>query len=184
MRESKYLKDDISNIQKLIAIPVFKDFEVESLKGLLKVSRIREYEHGELIIKEGEHDTLLYFLYSGQVKIVKHGKVLADLKRCGDIFGEMGMIGGFDRSASAFAIGKTVCLTTDALKINDITGKDRLAFSYILYRIFAEIITKRLKITTDELIKTKEELARMKSRKNTPPPALSILQQSYSNCAP
>ena len=164
MRESKYLNADSANIQKLMAIPVFKDFEVESMGDLLKVSKIREYEHGEQIIVEGEHDPWLYFLYSGGVKIVKHGKVLADLRCCGDVFGEMGMVDGSDRSASAFAIGKTVCLTTDAIKITAITGQDRLAFHFILYRIFADIVTERLKSTTDELIKTKEELAKLKSR--------------------
>lgn len=164
MRESKYLQSDIKNIQKLLAIPVFKDFEVESLGELLNASKIRKYEHGERIIKEGEHDSWLYFLLSGRVRITKHEKVLADLRRSGDVFGEMGMIGGFARSAFASAIGKTTCLAIDASKLDDITGKDKLAFSYTLYRIFAEIVTERLKSTTDELMKANEELARLKGR--------------------
>jgi len=164
MRESKYLKDDIKNIQKLVAIPVFKDFEVGSLGELLNASKLRVYDNEEWVIKEGGHDPWLYFLLSGRVRITKNGKVLADLRRSGDVFGEMGMIGGFDRSASAFAIGETTCLTIDASKVDDITGKDRLAFSYTLYRIFAEIVTERLKSTTEELIKANEELARLKGR--------------------
>lgn len=40
MRESRYLKDDAKNIQKLMAIPVFNDFEVASLGELLKISKI------------------------------------------------------------------------------------------------------------------------------------------------
>jgi len=168
MRESRYLKDDPKNIQKLMTIPVFKDFEVESLGELLKISKIREYENGEQIIKEGQHDPWLYFLHTGRVKIVKHEQVLADLRRCGDVFGEMGMIGGFERSASAFAVGDTTCLATDASKIEDITGKNRLAFNYVLYWIFAEILTERLKSTTDELVKVKKELAKLKSGENVP----------------
>jgi len=164
MRESKYLKDDIKNIQKLVAIPVFKDFEVQNLGELLNASKIRKYEHGEVIIKEGEHDPWLYFLLSGRVRISKHSKLLADLRRSGDVFGEMGMIGGFDRSASAIAVGETSCLTIDASRLDAITGKGRLAFSYTLYRIFAEIVTDRLKTTTDELMRANEEIARLKGR--------------------
>jgi len=149
-----------------MAIPVFKDFEAASLGELLKISKIRQYENGEQIIEEGQHDPWLYFLHAGRVKIVKRGQVQADLRRCGDVFGEMGMIGGFERSASAFAVGDTTCLATDASKIEDITGKNRLAFNYILYRIFAEIVTERLKSTTDELVKVKKELAKLKSREN------------------
>ena len=168
MRESKYLKDDPKNIQKLMTIPVFKDFEVASLGELLKISKMREYQDGEQIIKEGQHDPWLYFLHTGRVKIVKHGEVLADLRRCGDVFGEMGMIGGLERSASAFAVGETTCLATDASKIEDITGKNRLAFNYVLYWIFAEILTERLESTTDELVKVKKELAKLKSGENMP----------------
>ena len=166
MRESRYLKDDSKNIQQLMTIPVFKDFEVASLRELLKISKIRQYQNGEQIMKEGQHDPWLYFLQTGRVKIVKHGQVLVDLRRCGDVFGEGGMIGGFGRSASAFAVGDTTCLATDASKIEDIAANNKLAFNYILYRIFAEIVTERLMSTTDELVKVKKELAQLKSRKN------------------
>ena len=42
MRETKYLKDDAKNIQKLAGIPIFKDFETRLLGELLKLSKIRE----------------------------------------------------------------------------------------------------------------------------------------------
>ncbi|MFC1817403.1 cyclic nucleotide-binding domain-containing protein [Thermodesulfobacteriota bacterium] len=100
MRETKYLKDDIQNIQKLATVPIFKDFETEILRELLKLSKIREYEDDELIIREGELDHWLYFLFSGSVKITKKGNVLKVLKRKWDIFGEMAIVGGIDRSAS------------------------------------------------------------------------------------
>jgi len=166
MRESKYLKDDASNIQKLTSLPIFKDFEMGALGGLLRLSKIREYADGEIIIKEGALDQWLYFLLSGQVKIVKAGKLLQTLKRRGDVFGEMGMLGGLDRSASVYAIGPTVCLTTDASRIENVSGNDRLAFGFILYRIFAEIVTERLRLTSDDLVKAKKEIAELNERLN------------------
>ena len=59
MLESKYLKDNIENIQKLLAIPALKNFETKSLQKLLRLSKIREYEDAELIIKEGDLDPWL-----------------------------------------------------------------------------------------------------------------------------
>ncbi len=165
MRESKYLKDDAQNIQKLVSLPIFKDFETGLLGGLLRLSKIREYKDGEIIIKEGDLDQWLYFLLSGQVKIVKDGKLLQTLKRRGDVFGEMGMLGGLDRSASVYAIGATVCLTTDASRIESVSGNDRLAFGYILYRIFAEIVTERLRSTSENLVKAKSEIATLQKRR-------------------
>ncbi len=163
MRESNYLIDNVENIKKLMTIPVLKKFEVENLAGLLKVSKVREYAHGEQIIVEGEHPHWLYILYSGQVRIVKNETVLVDLEQCGEMFGEMGIIGGNDRSASAFAVGPTVCLATDVSRIDEITGRDRIAFGYVLYRILAEIVTTRLKSTTEELMSVKDELALLKN---------------------
>jgi CRP-like cAMP-binding protein len=164
MRESKYLKDDVANIKKLMSIPVLKEFEAEKLARLLKVSKVREYAPGEQIIAEGEHSHWLYILYSGKVRIVKKKAVLADLAQCGEMFGEMGIISGYDRSASAYAVSPTVCLATDVSRIDELTGRDRIAFGYILYRILAEIVTNRLQSTTEELIRVRDELAGLKQR--------------------
>ena len=87
--------------------------------------------------------------------------MLVDLGQCGEMFGEMGIIGRSDRSASAFAVGHTVCLATDVSRIDEITGRDRIAFGYVLYRILSEVVTGRLKSTTEELIKVKDELVRL-----------------------
>ncbi len=56
MLESKFLKDNIENIQKLMSLPPLRNFETKSLRQLLKMSKIREYAHGELIIREGDID--------------------------------------------------------------------------------------------------------------------------------
>ena len=73
MIESKYLKDNLENIQKLMTIPALRNFETRSLAKLLKLSKIREYENGELIIQEGDHDPWLYFLLKGKIRILKEG---------------------------------------------------------------------------------------------------------------
>ena len=56
-----------------MSIPALKNFEARNLGKLLKLSKIREYEDGEIIITEGDIDPWLYFLLSGKIKIVKEG---------------------------------------------------------------------------------------------------------------
>jgi hypothetical protein len=56
MIESRYLKDNIENIQKLMTIPALQNFETHSLSNLLKLSKIRQYQEGEVIIQEGDSD--------------------------------------------------------------------------------------------------------------------------------
>lgn len=172
MIESKYLKDNVQNIQRLLAIPGLKDFETRNLAKLLRLSKIREYEDGELIIKEGEEDPWLYFLLSGRLTIKKNNIEIARLDRVGEIFGEMRIVDFQNRSASVYAEGRTLCLGVDTsakgrLATASVEERDaRLDFLLLLYRIFAEYMSIRLRATNDELIKAKTEIEKLK--KSTP----------------
>lgn len=165
MLESRYLKDNIENIQKLLAIPALKNFETKSLGKLLRLSKIREYEDGERIIKEGDRDPWLYFLLSGKIKITKEGLEIGSLNKKGEIFGEMRIIDSMGRSATVQAVGKTTCLAIDTsakkrLSLGSSTD-ERLDFLLLLYRIFAEFMSIRLRATNEELIMAKKKVKRL-----------------------
>lgn len=164
MKESKFLKDTMQNIEKLLTIPMMKEFETKSLGNILRQSKVRQYEDGEVIIKEGDAEPWLYFLLSGEVQVDKEGETLATLKRKGDVFGEMGMLTDSYRSASAKAIGETICLVTDSSQINDFSPNDKLAFCCILYRVLAEVVTERLKKSSEEIVRLKKENDDLKER--------------------
>jgi CRP-like cAMP-binding protein len=168
MIESKYLKDNVQNIQRLMAIPGLKDFETRNLAKLLRLSKIREYEDGELIIREGEEDPWLYFLLSGRIKIKKNDVEIARIDRVGEIFGEMRIVDFQNRSASVYADGRTICLGVDTsakgrLATATVEERDaRLDFLLLLYRIFAEYMSIRLRATNDELVKARTDLEKLK----------------------
>ncbi|MFP3981253.1 MAG: cyclic nucleotide-binding domain-containing protein [Desulfobacterales bacterium] len=166
MIESKYLKDNVQNIQRLMNLPGLKDFETRNLAKLLRLSKIREYEDGEVIIREGDNDPWLYFLLSGELIIKKQGVEIGRLSQVGEIFGEMRIIDSLTRSASVYADGRTICLCVDTSakgRLSSSTQRDeRLDFLLLLYRIFAEYMSIRLRATNDELFKAKNELLKLK----------------------
>ena len=97
MRESKYLRDNAENIRKLMAIPMLKDFEVENLSGLLKVSKIREYAHGERIIEEVGRS------------IADLGKILAELQNLqGDETAPSGLVKIREELDQTLAVARSV----------------------------------------------------------------------------
>ena len=165
MLESKYLKDNIENIQKLLAIPALKNFETRSLQKLLRLSKIREYEDGELIIEEGDQDPWLYFLLSGKIRVSKEGLTINTIGKKGEIFGEMRIVDSMKRSATVSALGKTICLAVDTSAKNRISDQDtldeKLDFLLLLYRIFAEYMSIRLRLTNEELITAKKKIKRL-----------------------
>ena len=64
----------------------------------------------------------------------------------------MGAIECAPRSATAVAHGDTVCLATDIYYIEQLSGMDKLAFGYVIYRVFASVLASRLRTTTSELV--------------------------------
>jgi CRP/FNR family transcriptional regulator, cyclic AMP receptor protein len=164
MKESKSLQATLDNIHKLMEIPILKDFKVDHLENLIKKSKVRSYQDGEEIIKEGDEDRWLYFILSGSVRILKNNQELASLKRIGDMFGEMSLLNTSKRSSSAYAAGDTICFATDASSITTLAGEDKYAFCYLLYRAFATVLADRLRTTSDELVKTKSELSQTKKQ--------------------
>ncbi len=163
MIESEYLKDNLKYVEKLKKIPSFEDFSDKDLLGILEMSKLRQYEPGEVILKEGGYDSWIFFLISGKIKVVKNDESLSILKRTGDVFGEMGIIDASPRSATIYSVDKTVCLATDASYIDRLSGNDKYIFSSILYRVFSQILAERLRETSAELIKAKEEIERLKA---------------------
>jgi len=150
MLESKYLTDNVQNIQKLMVIPALRKFETKNLGKLLRLSKIRQYEDGEMIIKEGDLDKWLYFLLSGKIRVVKGGVDLSAIEKMGEMFGEMRLID---------SLSSTVCLAVDTSAAGKRGFEDERAdFLLLLYRMFAEFASYRLRLTNDELIKFKKDL--------------------------
>ena len=47
------------------------------------------------------------------------------------------------------------CIAVDTEYVDKLTGNDKLAFGYIMYRVFSEILADRLRSLTKELIAIK-----------------------------
>ena len=155
MKESKSLEGHQKIIDDLRKMPVFEPLKQEDLNSLLRMSKLRMYQSGETIIEEGNVDYWMYFLVYGKVRITKKNKEVAIIRRRGDVFGEMRFIDSSPRSASALAVGETVCIAVDTDYIDKLSGNDKITFGYVLYRIFSEILADRLRQATKELMDLK-----------------------------
>ena len=158
MIESKYLKNDVKNIQRLLVIPTLQKFETESIGRLLKLSKIRSYEKGECIIREGDEDPWLYFLLSGRARVEKEGEEIFKIDKV-----------GASRSASVYAEIPTTCLAINTsgkrgFGVSESGGRD-VDFLLLLYRIFSEFVSARLRITNEELVEAKKEIKELKQHK-------------------
>lgn len=149
-------------------LPVFAQLHVSHTEGMIGFSKLIEYLPGDAIFLEGEHDTCFYVLISGSVRIIKDGVLLSNLKRSGDVFGEMILTDYSERSASVYAEKKATCLRVDMSYLKTLTLNERDVFLSVLYRNFVEVLTHRLKKTTNELVVARGEIARLKPKHTHP----------------
>lgn len=142
-----------------MSIPPLKKFETQSLGQLVRLSKVREYDPGEIIIEEGEDDQWIYFLLSGSVKVIKQGVPVARIDQEGSLFGELRILDRMARSATVRAESKTLCLAVDTGATDRLATEDERAnLLLMLYRVFSEFISVRLRSTTDELIRAKRTI--------------------------
>jgi CRP/FNR family transcriptional regulator, cyclic AMP receptor protein len=155
MKETDYLLGNEQIIGDLKKMAIFEPFTQDELQTLLNMSKLRTYISGEKIIQEGNVDPWVYFLIYGKVRIIKKEKSITIMRRRGDVFGEMRFIDSSPRSATAIAEEDVACIAVDTEYVEQLAGDDRIAFGYIMYRVFSEILAERLRAVTKELIEIK-----------------------------
>lgn len=152
-------------VEKLKSIGTFSHFTDEVLKGqFLPLCKLVNFEAGSFLIREGEFDPMIFFLLAGHVRILKNNEAVYELKRSGDVFGEMTAIDGAARSASVIAVKPTTCLTLDSSMIEKLEPGSREKFLSILYRVFAEKLAERLRNANTHIARLKEENDKLKKR--------------------
>jgi type IV pilus assembly protein PilZ len=106
------------------------------------------FQDGQLIVKEGNPGDWVYVILSGNVEISKSvdgKKVVIELLNKGEIFGELGFLGGTKRTASARAVGPTQIGLIDRasldLEYNQLSSEFRAILQAIVER-FIKMVDK------------------------------------------
>lgn len=89
----------------------FKGLSLKEIKQILAIAHIKRYKSGEIIFMKEDIGSQFFIVKSGKIKIftsigTEKRKTFAFLKK-GDFFGEMSLLGGKVRSASAQAVEET-----------------------------------------------------------------------------
>ncbi|HFE66692.1 MAG TPA: Crp/Fnr family transcriptional regulator [Chloroflexi bacterium] len=111
----------------------------------------RRYTQGAIIFNEGDPGEVLYMIQTGQVRIFIHGLDGSETSvilfgRPGDIFGELAVIDGLPRSATAAALDDTVLLT-----INREAFRQHMRHMPQLAYNFMQELTRRVRYNTQQM---------------------------------
>jgi flavin reductase (DIM6/NTAB) family NADH-FMN oxidoreductase RutF len=94
----------------LASLPVFSSLPPEVLGPILASGQERRFAAGDTIIREGDPGDELFVILDGEVRIERGGRPLHTFST-GEFFGELSVLDGRARSASAVAVTDVRCLT-------------------------------------------------------------------------
>ncbi len=93
-------------------VPLFSKMETSELTHVASIAREVTFLAGARIIQEGEHGDHMYLIVDGEV-VIQRGTTQLKTLHSTDFFGEMSIIDGEPRSASAIAQADCLLLRID-----------------------------------------------------------------------
>jgi len=150
--------DDLA--KSLRAIPIFNSLSKRDLSSFMTIIHNRNYLAGEFIFYQGDPGIGLYIVREGEVEIIrendKGSKLTLAVIQKGDFFGELALIDGEKRSASAIAKTDTRLSVIFKPDLDEYIDKYPKKGIKIL-RGVAEITTVRLRTLNEDYFKIRTE---------------------------
>jgi CRP-like cAMP-binding protein len=139
--------------ETLAGIPFFSGLDAESLERIGRGLRTRRFRRSEVIFHQGDPGDALFIVMSGAIKIMLPSDtgdeaILATL-RPGDVFGELALLDGAPRSATAVALEPTETLILPRLQFRELLATEPAVRDALLASIAAEL--RRLTNHVEEL---------------------------------
>ncbi len=137
----------------LAAVPLFAGLDADGLEGLAKGMRVRRFRRGETVFHLGDPGDALFIVMAGSIKITLPADtgdeaILATL-RPGDFFGELALLDGAPRSATAVAIEPTETYILARERFRELIATEPIMREALLATLAAEV--RRLTHHVEEL---------------------------------
>lgn len=156
----------------LLDIPLFAQIDHDDLGDLPNICSLYSFESGEKIIVEGEVNSCLYTLLSGEVEILKKGKqkeeIVINHLRNGSVFGETSLFKNEPSTASVRAkeLSLIMILSRENFSnyINTHPRAGLLMLTYIIFGLLEKLRSSNEVIAFDkEFLVSSEDIDAMKS---------------------
>ena len=145
--------DQRSMTDALAEVPLFAGLDSDGLASLVRGMRVRRFRHGETVFHIGDPGDALFIVMSGSIKITLPADsgdeaILATL-RPGDFFGELALLDGAARSATAIAIEPTQTFILPRDRFRELIATEPVMREALLATLAAEV--RRLTHHVEEL---------------------------------
>jgi CRP-like cAMP-binding protein len=145
--------DARSAVAALAAVPLFAGLDSAALESLARAVRPRRFRRGEVVFHLGDPGDALFVVSTGAVKITLPSEsgdeaIIATL-RPGDFFGELALLDGAPRSATAVALEPTETLVLPREPFRALVAMEPAIRDALLAALAREL--RRLTVHVEEL---------------------------------
>lgn len=130
-------------IEELVDSTVKEKLIEEIISELSSIGETLEYSKDDEILKSGEINKYIFFLLSGELKIIVENETVAKLKNRGDLVGEMSIVSRSETKAGVVANCATTMLRVSISKLRDEEKK----YDLMLYKVFCLALSEKLENT-------------------------------------
>ena len=140
-------------VGSLARIPFFAGLDQPALERVAAGTRTRRFRRGEIVFHAGDPGDALFIIVSGEVKIALPSEegdeaILATLGP-GDVFGELALLDGAPRSATASALVATEAVVLPRDRFRELIATEPAVRDTLLASLAAEL--RRLTTHVEEL---------------------------------
>lgn len=162
----------------LQGIPIFKGLNEKQLGKLSRIIKLKEFDVGEVVIKEGEIGDEIFILLDGEVEVSKSlvmklpgseiGQMEKSLIKLSSenlpFFGEMALLDEkAERTATVTTLKPCKFAVINKDSFLDLAEQDK-EIGYALFKNIAEVLATRLKKANNDILKLTTALSLILSR--------------------
>lgn len=134
---------------------IFTGLKTDELEKVAGICQVREFSEREEIFKEGDAGQDMYILVEGRVVIdiqlkVQSEKASVHTVEKGQIFGEIALVDGSPRSATATAVQNSTLIVLSGKDLHDLEEKNP-RIGYVIMRNFSRVLCSRVRKSTSNL---------------------------------
>jgi serine/threonine protein phosphatase PrpC len=141
----------------LANMPLFERLTERELLRVMQAVEVRQYEDGEVVIREGDKGDELFIVLDGKVRVSRGDTTLTHLGQ-GEHVGEMALIRSVPRGATVTAVGAAELIAIRRADFFEILRKEHEVAVKMLWQ-FLGVLADRLDQTNSQLHHAKRELA-------------------------
>ena len=137
-------------MEALSKTSLFSLMKNRDLRRIAKLAYHHSFKRGDLIIREGESNSRLFVIISGEVEVIKRlgsqNEKSLNILRSNNYFGEMALLDNYVRTASVVAREDTEALTLDQWNIREEIKKNPMIAIELL-----QTLSRRLRKAEEHL---------------------------------